>query len=89
VIGKDFHHASLLFLKENLGSLVIKKMSCRTVDSVTLSALPAIPEHQANFKTLTLDNGTEFHDYKVLDDFPLKCDFAMLAIPGSVAATRT
>ena len=44
---------------------------------MTQAALPAIREHQANFKTITFDNGTEFHDYKILEEhFPLKCYFA-------------
>jgi IS30 family transposase len=77
VIGRDLHHCILTLVERKSGLVVIKKMSSRTADSVTLAALPAIREHQANFKTLTLDNGTEFHDYKVLENyFPLKCYFA-------------
>ena len=41
------------------------------------AALDAIKEHQGNFKTITFDNGTEFHGYKVLEQqFPLKGYFA-------------
>ena len=77
VIGRDLHHCILTLVERKSGLVVIRKMSSRTADSVTLAALPAIREHQANFKTLTLDNGTEFHDYKVLENyFPLKCYFA-------------
>ena len=37
----------------------------------------AIRRHCHRFKTLTLDNGTEFHDYAVLEErFPVKVYFA-------------
>jgi IS30 family transposase len=44
---------------------------------VTQAALEAIREHQTRFKTITFDNGTEFHGYGELElRFPLKCYFA-------------
>jgi IS30 family transposase len=77
VIGSDRHHCVLTLVERKSGLVVIKKLNSRTTDSVTQAALPAIRERRANFKTLTLDNGTEFHDYKILEDhFPLKCYFA-------------
>jgi transposase, IS30 family len=46
---------------------------------VTRAATRAIRRHCRNFKTLTLDNGTEFHDYAVLERrFPVKVYFATL-----------
>jgi IS30 family transposase len=77
VIGSDRHHCILTLVERKSGLVVIKKLNSRTTDSVTQAALPAIRERRANFKTLTLDNGTEFHDYKILEElFPLKCYFA-------------
>jgi IS30 family transposase len=77
VIGSDRHHCILTLVERKSGLVVIKKLNSRTTDSVTQAALPAIRERLANFKTLTLDNGTEFHDYKILEDhFPVKCYFA-------------
>jgi transposase, IS30 family len=77
VIGSDRHHCILTLVERKSGLVVIKKLNSRTTDSVTQAALPAIRERRANFKTLTLDNGTEFHDYKILEDhFPVKCYFA-------------
>jgi transposase, IS30 family len=39
----------------------------------TRAATRALRRHCRNFKTLTLDNGTEFHDYAVLEQrFPIK-----------------
>jgi IS30 family transposase len=77
VIGRDRHHCILTLVERKSGLVVIRKMRSRTAAAVTEAALPAIREHQAHFKTITFDNGTEFHDYKVLEDqFPLKCYFA-------------
>jgi len=77
VMGSDRHHCILTLVERKSGFAIIKKLSSRTAAFVTLAALDAIAEHQANFKTITFDNGTEFHDYKVLEDhFPLKCYFA-------------
>ena len=77
LIGSDRHHCILTLVERKSGLVVIKKLDSRTTNSVTQAALPAIRERRANFKTLTLDNGTEFHDYKILEDhFPLKCYFA-------------
>jgi transposase, IS30 family len=46
-------------------------------DQVTRAATRAIRRHCRQFKTLTLDNGTEFHDYAVLEQrFPVKVYFA-------------
>lgn len=77
VMGRDLHHCILTLVERKSGFAIIRKMSSRTAASVTEAALPAIRENVANFKTLTLDNGTEFHDYRTLEDHSeLKCYFA-------------
>ena len=77
MMGRDRHHCILTLVERKSGLAIIRKMSSRTASSVTQAALPAIREHQGNFKTITFDNGTEFHDYKTLEQhFPLKCYFA-------------
>ena len=77
MVGSDLHHCILTLVERKSGYLIIKKMSSRTTESVTKAALQAIAAHRANFKTLTLDNGTEFHGYKALEErFPIKCYFA-------------
>ncbi len=77
MVGSDLHHCILTLVERKSGFVIIKKMSSRTTDSVTQAALQAIGEHRANFRTITLDNGTEFHGYKALEEhFPVKCYFA-------------
>jgi len=77
VIGSDLHHCILTLVERKSGFAIIKKLASRTAASVNLAALDAIKEHQENFKTITFDNGTEFHGYKALEQqFPLTCYFA-------------
>ena len=39
--------------------------------------MEAIKEHEGRFKTITFDNGTEFHDYKLIEQaYPVRCYFA-------------
>ncbi|WP_050418084.1 IS30 family transposase [Azoarcus sp. CIB] len=77
VIGQDKHHCILTLLERKSGYAIIKKLTARTAAQVTTAATLAITEHAAKFHTLTLDNGTEFHDYKTLEArFPLLCYFA-------------
>jgi IS30 family transposase len=76
VIGRDKHHCILTLLERKSGFAVIKKMSSRTTAQVTQAASRAISEHGNCFQTLTLDNGTEFHNYKALEArFPITCYF--------------
>ena len=54
-----------------------QKLRARNTDEVTRAATRAIRRHCRNFKTLTLDNGTEFHNYAVLEQrFPVHVYFA-------------
>jgi IS30 family transposase len=44
---------------------------------VNAAAIHAISEHRKMFRTITFDNGTEFHDYKQLESkFSIRCYFA-------------
>lgn len=77
VIGSDRHHCILTLVERKSGFAIIKKLASRATDSVTQAALAAISEHKTRFRTITFDNGTEFHAYKELEQrFPLKCYFA-------------
>jgi len=77
VIGSDKYHCILTLLERKTGYAVIRKLTARTTEQVTNAAAQVLREHAGKFHTLTLDNGTEFHDYKTLEaQFPLKCYFA-------------
>jgi IS30 family transposase len=77
VIGADLHHSILTLVERTSGFAIIKKLSSRTTAEVIKAAISALREHEGKFKTITLDNGTEFHDYKTLEaHFPVQCYFA-------------
>jgi IS30 family transposase len=77
VIGKDRHHCIVTLVERKTGFVIIKKIKARTVEEVNKACLEAIREHEHNFKTITFDNGTEFHGYKKLEEiYPLACYFA-------------
>lgn len=77
VMGSDLRHCVLTLVERKTGFAIIKKLTARNTEQVTRAATRAIRRHCRRFKTLTLDNGTEFHDYAVLEQrFPLKVYFA-------------
>ena len=77
VMGSDMHHCVLTLVERKTGYVIIKKLPARTKQAVTRAATRAIRRHCRNFKTLTLDNGTEFHDYAILEQrFPITIYFA-------------
>lgn len=77
VIGSDLRHCVLTLVERKTGFAILKKLTARNARAVSRAATRAIRRHRRNFKTLTLDNGTEFHDYAVLEQrFPVKVYFA-------------
>ena len=77
VMGSDMRHCILTLVERVTGYVIIKKLRARTKNEVTRAATRAIRSHHRKFKTITFDNGTEFHDYKLLEErFKLKCYFA-------------
>ena len=77
VIGSDMHHCVLTLVERKTGYAIVKKLKARTKDEVTRAATQAINSHCRRFKTITFDNGTEFHDYRLLEArFPVKIYFA-------------
>ena len=77
VMGSDMRHCVLTLVERKTGFAIIKKLPAHNKQAVTRAATRAIRRHCSNFKTLTLDNGTEFHDYKILEQrFPITVYFA-------------
>ena len=76
-MGSDMRHCVLTLVERKAGFAIIKKLRARKKDEVTRVATRAIRSHCRKFKTITFDNGTEFHDYAVLEKrFPVTCYFA-------------
>ena len=67
----------LTLVERSTGQARMAKLQNRTA-SLTIDALSSLIRSQPNmFKTITFDNGTEFHSYKMLEArFPITCYFA-------------
>ena len=77
VMGPDLRHCLLTLVERATGYTAIKKLIARNKAQATAALLKALAEHREQIKTITFDNGTEFHDYKVLErQFGIKCCFA-------------
>jgi IS30 family transposase len=77
VIGVDKRFSILTLVERRSGFAIIKKLKARTTIVVNAAAIQAISENRKMFKTITFDNGTEFHDYKQLEArFAIRCYFA-------------
>lgn len=64
---KEGYHGVLTLVERATGFAIVKKISCRTATEVAAMAKRAIARHRKRFRTLTLDNGTEFHNYKDIE----------------------
>lgn len=67
VIGGDRHHCIVTLVERKAGLVIIKKIKSRTALETTAAIIQAIKENPGKFKTITFDNGTEFHDYKNIE----------------------
>ena len=77
VIGSDRHNCILTLVERKSGYVIIKKLTSRTVEQVNAACIDAILNHEKKIRTITFDNGVEFHGYKEIETkYSLKCYFA-------------
>jgi transposase, IS30 family len=77
VVGRDRHHCIVTLVERKSGLVIIKKITARTSEQVTAVIIEAIHENPGMFKTITFDNGTEFHGYKIIEQVTgVMCYFA-------------
>lgn len=78
VIGSVHDRACLLTLVErSSGIALVAKLPHRTTKAVNRATLKLIRDSGMPFKTITWDNGTEFHGYKALEEATgVRCYFA-------------
>jgi IS30 family transposase len=67
VIGKGSRHCLVTIVDRKTGYVVIGKLRARTKEHTNHRTLRLIRQHPQRFKTITADNGTEFHDYLQLE----------------------
>src|SRR5260221_10392237 len=77
VMGSDMRHCVLTLVERVSGYVIIKKLTARTKEQAAAALKQAISEVRRKVRTITLDNGTEFHDYaKVQAQCAVKFYFA-------------
>ena len=67
VIGSDKHHCVLTLVDRKTGYTAIEKMSARTKEQTNAAMKRAIHKLCCPVKTITLDNGTEFHGFQAIE----------------------
>lgn len=67
VMGPDGRHCVLTLVERKTGLVAIQKMSARTAEEASTALGRAIMKFGRRIKTITLDNGTEFHGYKEVE----------------------
>jgi len=67
VMGADMRHCVLTLVERSTGYLVMKKLSARNKEQAANALARSIIGHKGRFRTITLDNGTEFHDYEQVE----------------------
>lgn len=77
VMGKDKHQCVLTLVERMTGEARLAKLSNRTAANACAAITKIIRSESYKFKSITFDNGTEFHSYKKLESqFPIVCYFA-------------
>lgn len=67
VMGTGSKDCIMSLVERKTGLLLIGKLADRTKESLNKRAIQGIKKHAALFETITADNGTEFHDYKSIE----------------------
>jgi IS30 family transposase len=77
VMGPDGRHCILTLVERVTGYVLIKKLSARNAEQAASALARLVIGLRGRIKTITLDNGTEFHGYKrVQEQFGVKFFFA-------------
>jgi len=68
VAGTGSKDCVVTLVERKTGLVVIGKLADRTADSLSRRAISLMSRRGARFETVTADNGTEFHDYKRIEE---------------------
>lgn len=68
VMGKGDKHCIVTIVERKTGYLVVGKLPSRTTEELNKRVIQLITAQATKFKTITADNGTEFHGYKEIEE---------------------
>ena len=67
VLGTGDRHCIVTLVERVTGAVLIGKLPYLNVDALNRRVIELIRAHQSAFKTITADNGTEFHGYRDIE----------------------
>jgi len=67
VLGTGDQHCVVTLVERATGTLLLGKVRSRKASHVTAKLIELIQAHPGLFKTITADNGTEFHSYREVE----------------------
>jgi transposase, IS30 family len=67
VMGVGNEHCIVTLVERATGYVLIGKIASRNMEQATRRTIQLIRKHPGKFKTITADNGTEFHAYKKIE----------------------
>lgn len=77
VMGRGTSHCLVTLVERATGLAIVKKIAARNKAMTTRAIIQAIRQRGLVCKTLTFDNGTEFHGYRDIEaKLNVKCYFA-------------
>lgn len=68
VLGRGDTHCIVTIVERKTGYVLIGKMKAKTTAELNKRSILLIKQHLNVFKTITADNGTEFHAYKDIEE---------------------
>jgi IS30 family transposase len=68
VHGRDSNHCIVTLFERKTGDMLIGKSKDKSTASVNKRIISMINKSDLRFKTITTDNGTEFHQYKKIEN---------------------
>ena len=68
VLGRGSAHCIMTLVDRKTGYVIIRKLRRRTTSETNAQLLKVIRQQAVPFKTITADNGTEFHQYRQVEE---------------------
>jgi IS30 family transposase len=68
VHGRGSRHCIVTLVERKTGYVMIGKLPNKTASALNKKTIELIAEDPLGFKTITSDNGTEFHQYQAIED---------------------
>jgi len=67
VMGQGNDHCIVTLVERATGYLLIGKLRARTMEEAAQRTIRLVRQHSKKIRTITADNGTEFHSYKAIE----------------------